>query len=213
MLEAGRVGMKRTRLFVLGLTGGIASGKSAVSEILSGLGGHILDADKIHHENMQKGGPAYMEITAEFGPGIIGRNCEIDRSKLAAIVFADGAKLSRLNELSHKHVNDTLIRKITGLNAVKTEGFIVIDAPLLIEAGEHKFCDEVWVVDCALEQRIERLRKRSGFSREEAMTRINRQMGMEDMRKYADAVIDNSGTQDELRAVIKDMYDTRIAAL
>ena len=187
-------------LKILGLTGGIATGKSAVSGILREAGGLIIDADAINHENMRPGGPAFAEILAFFGPGILAAG-EIDRKKFGAIVFADREKLRALEIITHGHI---ISRTEEILEAAKGRAFAVIDAPLLIESGVYKICGEVWLMKCREETRVARLMARSGLSEPEARGRIAAQTPFDELAPFADRIIENDGNMAELREKTMD---------
>jgi len=184
-----------------GLTGTIASGKSSVSKILQTHGGFIIDADKINHENMKSGGSAYDEIVDAFGLEVL-VDGEIDRKKLGKIVFADKNKLDKLVGLTHKHVISKT-NELLGLAEKAGADFSVIDAPLLIEAGIHEICDEVWLVSCSRETAIKRLFDRDGLLPDEALERLGSRKPFEELKRFATHIIENDGTMDDLRAVVE----------
>jgi dephospho-CoA kinase len=189
--------------YVIGLTGNIATGKSAVLEILKGLGAKVIDADALVHRLMTKGTPVWQAILDEFGEGILGPEGEIDRGKLGAVVFADSEALGRLEAIVHPAVTarvDALIRQAT-------EPVVVVEAIKLIEAGWHRTCDALWVVTCSKEQQLERLMRARKLSREEALLRIEAQPPQEDKVALADVVIDNSGTLKETEKQVKREWD------
>lgn len=198
---------------IIGLTGGIASGKSTVSNILRRLGGKIIDADALNHELMRKGGASYDEITAEFGVEILAPDGEIDRKALGAVVFADKARLKVLEEICHRHVTERTYELIAEAESEKRDKFIVIDAPLLIEANMHKICDEVWLMYCEHEERIRRLCARDGMNRAEAEKRIATQTPFEVLRPHSALILDNNGSEQDLerqvRAGISDLLTSQ----
>ena len=175
---------------VVGLTGGIGSGKSTVSGILAKLGAKIIDADLVSREIMEKGKEAYNEIVDCFGKEILDKEGNIDRKKLGSIVFSDKEKLKRLNEITHPKIIDK-IKKMIEEEKDKNK-VIVIDAALLIETGLYKLVDEVWLVVVDIDTQIKRVMERDGFSCEEALKRIKSQMPLEEKIKYADFIINNS---------------------
>lgn len=184
---------------IIGLTGGIGSGKSEVARILSENMGYIIDADKINHEIMLKGNLAYNEITAHFGDAVLKPDGEIDRKKLAEIVFVDKAKLDALTAINHKYVIQETYKRIELVKACPSGyRFIVIDAPLLIEAGIHKDCDLVCVVESDLDLRISRIMKRDKTTKQHAHDRIKSQMPYAEMKTYADYIITNNKGIEEL---------------
>src|SRR5216684_7374767 len=182
----------------LGLTGGIASGKSAVAALLRELGFPVLDADALAHKLIEPGQAAYDEVAREFGLSIIGTDGRVDRAKLAAIVFADRAKLDRLNAIVHPRVEAALLRQFEEWSRDGARGAAFVEAALLVEAGYHKKLDGLVVTWCRPEQQLERLRAR-GFSEEEARRRIAAQLPVDEKLRYATEKIDCSGTLDATR--------------
>jgi len=182
----------------LGLTGGIASGKSAVAGMLRELGFPVLDADALAHRLMEPGQPAHDEVLREFGAEIAGADGRIDRAKLAAVVFADREKLERLNGIVHPRVLEEMQRQFAEGETRNTLGAAFVEAALIIEAGYHKLLDGVVVTWCKPEQQLARLLAR-GFSAEEARRRIAAQIPVEEKLRYATERIDCSGTLEETR--------------
>ena len=183
---------------VIGLTGGTGSGKSVVSKRLAEVGAVIVDADRIAHEIIWKDAPAYHEIVAYYGTGILDEDGNIIRKKLGEIVFNDKEKLAFLNQCTHKYIVAEINRQIAAAKAVGEAKAIIIDAPLLLEAGLEKMCDLVWVVYAAPEVRAKRVMERDGITMELAMARIANQKSWLEYRAAASTVIDNSGSLDEL---------------
>ena len=191
------------RKYLIGLTGNIATGKSAVLRMLGRLGAKAIDADALVHQLMATGTPVWQAILDEFGEGILGPEGEIDREKLGAIVFADAEALKRLEAIFHPAVTacvDELIRQAT-------EPVVVVEAIKLIEAGWHRTCDALWVVTCSKEQQLERLMRTRKLSREEALLRIEAQPPQEDKIALADVVIDNSGSLKEMREQVEREWE------
>lgn len=179
---------------VLGLTGGIASGKSTVSNFFKEHQIPVIDADVVSREVMQAGEPAVKEIQRVFGDEVIQENGEIDRSKLGAIVFESPSKRVALNEIVHGEIGRRIMDQ---LEALKKEGhkLVVMDIPLLYEAGYEGKVDEVMVVYVDKDTQKERLLKRNpGLSENDAINRIYSQMPLEDKAKRADVLINNQGT-------------------
>lgn len=181
-----------------GLTGGIASGKSTVAAMLREQGFHVIEADLLAHRLMEPGHPAYEEVLREFGKEVAAPGGRIDRAKLAAIVFADPAKLQRLNQILHPRVVEALDKELAELERKDPHGVAVVEAALLIEAGYHDRSDRLVVVWCKPDQQIERLLAR-GMSKAEAERRIAAQMRMDAKRRLADDEIDCSGTLEQTR--------------
>ena len=188
----------------LGLTGGIASGKSVVAGILRELGFAVLDADSLAHQLIEPGQSAYYEVAREFGPEIVAPNGHINRAKLGAIVFADPAKLARLNGIIHPRVEAAALRQLDEWERVGTREAAFIEAALLVEAGYQKILDGLVVTWCRPEQQLERLRSR-GLTTEEAQQRIAAQLPLEEKMRYATHKIDCSGTLDETRRQVQSL--------
>ena len=179
----------------LGITGGIASGKSIVSQKLRDLGFPVLDADSLGHELMEPGTPAFAEIVKEFGGGILDSSGRIERKKLGATVFADAGKLAKLNAILHPRVEQEMALRFEEWEKSSATEAAFVEAALLVEAGYHKRLDGLVVAWCRPEQQIERLRAR-GMSEQQARQRISAQMPVEEKLKYATEKIDCSGTKD-----------------
>jgi len=186
----------------LGLTGGIASGKSAVAAMLRELGFPVVDADSASHKLMEPGQAAHDEIMKAFGTGIADASERIDRAKLAAIVFADPAKLKRLNAILHPRVEQVIFRQFEEWqkNGVRDAAFV--EAALLVEAGMDKKLDGLLVAWCEPAQQLERLRAR-GMSEAEARRRMAAQLPLEEKMKHATEKINCSGTLEETRAQVQ----------
>ena len=177
---------------VIGLTGGTGSGKSVVSKSLLAAGAVIVDADRIAHEIILKGEPAYHEIIEYYGTGILDAEGNIIRKKLGEIVFNDKEKLAFLNQCTHKYITAEVKRQIAEAKEAGTAKAIIVDAPLLLEAKLETVCDLVWVVYAEPEVRAQRVMARDGITYELAKARISNQKSWEEYRAAADAVIDNS---------------------
>lgn len=182
----------------VGLTGGLASGKSFVASTLEELGCAVFRADEAGRRVMLRGGPAYEAVIAEFGPDILRPDGEIDRRALAAIVFADQTRLAALNRIIHPLViaqEEEFFRQQAARNPC---GIAVVEAAILIETGSYKRFDKLILTWCRPEQQLERALARS-MSREEALARMAAQMPLDEKRRYADFVIDTSGTREHTR--------------
>ncbi|MGA2428060.1 MAG: dephospho-CoA kinase [Candidatus Acidiferrum sp.] len=189
----------------LGLTGGIASGKSAVAAMLRDLGFEVIDADSLARELIEPGEIAYQEVLHEFGPSIIdakSATSEIDRKKLAAIVFADRAKLDRLNAIVHPRVKESILRQLEEWACEGDVRVAFVEAALLVEAGYPKYLDGLVVTWCTPEQQLDRLRGR-GMSEDEARNRIAAQLPVADKLKVATEKIDCSGSLDDTRRQVE----------
>ena len=189
-----------------GLTGGIASGKSTVAAMLRDLGAYIIDADKIGHEMLLSTSPAYPELVAAFGRGILDSADRIDRKKLGPLVFSDPARLQQLNRIVHPRIIEH-ISQLAAQNCAQNQGaVVVVDAALIYETGIPGRFAKTIVVWCRPEQQIERLVAKTGLSREEAERRITSQMPAEEKRRRADFVVDCSGNLEETQRQVEDLY-------
>ncbi len=186
----------------LGLTGGTASGKSAVAAILRELGFSVLDADSLAHKLIEPGQPAYDDVLREFGSSIVGEAGHIDRSKLGAIVFADREKLDRLNAIVHPRVGEIISSQFELWHRAGVRDAAFVEAALLIESGLHKKLDGLVVAWCKPEQQLERLLAR-GLSEEEARRRIAAQLPVEEKLRLATEKIDCSGSLEETRRQVE----------
>jgi dephospho-CoA kinase len=188
----------------LGITGGIASGKSAVAGMLRELGFRVIDADALGHSMMEPGTRAFEEIKREFGAGVIGADGRIDRGKLGAIVFADAGKLKKLNAIVHPRVEEEMVRQFAEWEQSGVADAAFVEAALLVEAGYQKNLDGLVVAWCRPEQQIERLLAR-GLSEVEERRRIAAQMPAEEKLKFATEKIDCSGSLEETRRQVGEL--------
>ncbi|WP_017437240.1 dephospho-CoA kinase [Saccharococcus caldoxylosilyticus] len=182
----------------IGLTGGIASGKSTVTKMIRELGIPVIDADQVARDVVKVGEEAYTQIVATFGQDILQANGEIDRAKLGSIVFHNEQERKKLNAIVHPAVRRRMMAEKEEYvqSGAKT---IVLDIPLLFESELTHLIDKVIVVYVDDEVQLERLMKRNGFSKEEALARIRSQMPLREKVKKADAVINNNGTVEETK--------------
>jgi dephospho-CoA kinase len=180
----------------VGLTGGIGCGKSTVAGMMRDLGCRIIDADEISRNLAEPHQPAYQEILAAFGPGILLADGRLDRAKIAHLVFSDASKLSTLNKILHPRVIAEEECQLVEIARTQPNAVAVVEAALLIEAGHHKILERLIVVWCRPEQQIERLTNPQGrgMSREDAVQRIAAQMPLDEKRRLATDEIDNSGS-------------------
>jgi dephospho-CoA kinase len=186
----------------LGLTGGIASGKSAVAAMLREMGFAVLDADSLAHTLIEPGQPAYDEVIREFGPAIVDANGRVDRAKLATVVFSDRAKLDRLNAIVHPRVKAAILRQFDEWARNGTRDAVFVEAALLVEAGYQKNLDGLVVAWSRPEQQLERLRAR-GLSEEEARRRIAAQLPVAEKLKCATENIDCTGSLEDTRRQVE----------
>lgn len=192
-------------MFLIGLTGGIASGKSTVASILVSLGIDVIDADKIAREVVEPGKPAWVQIRREFGSEVLLSDGQLNRPALGRIVFNDHDKRRRLNRITHPEIHKEMAFQSLKL-FLRGRQFVVVDVPLLYETKTMlRFVRKVIVVKCSPAQQVERLMLRNGFTEEEARKRIESQIPLEQKCGMADYVIDNSGDPDALRAQVEDV--------
>ena len=196
-------------MFVIGLTGGIGTGKSEVARILEDLGAAIINADQVGHSAYAPHSETWSRVVAAFGPGILGDNQEIDRRKLGSIVFSDPAQLERLNGIMHPQMAGMVSELIDGF---RTEGkpVVVVEAAVLLEAGWDALVDEVWSTTAPEDAVVDRLIARNSMTEEEARRRISSQMSAQERAERSQAVIDNSGDMDHLQLVVSDLWQTRV---
>ena len=188
----------------VGLTGGIGSGKTTVGQMLVELGCRLIDSDTITHELLESDPEIYDRVVGEFGPEILDADRRIDRRKLGAVVFADGSQREALTTILHPAI---LVRQKAFLGECQSEdpnAIAIVDAVLMVETGSYKNYDRLIVVTCTMEQQRDRLRNR-GLSDGQIDARIRSQMPMEAKARFADFVIDNSGSVDETRRQVKDV--------
>ncbi|MBI2853377.1 MAG: dephospho-CoA kinase [Chloroflexi bacterium] len=185
-------------MVVIGLTGGIGSGKSTVASILAGMGATVIDADKVGHEVYCPGGPAWQDVVTAFGKGILNDTNEIDRQKLAKIVFGNPEALAKLNAILHPRMYRMVEERIKKARQ-RGDKVVVLEAALLIEAGWRLLVDEVWVMVAPVEKVVRRLKDKKGVAEEDARARIRVQLAAEELQKHADVVIKNNGSLEELK--------------
>ncbi|KAJ7367608.1 dephospho-CoA kinase-domain-containing protein [Mycena albidolilacea] len=191
-------------MLVVGLTGGIATGKSSVSKLLKEKHIPIVDADIIARQVVEPGTPALAKIVSSFGPEILQPDGTLDRKKLGAVIFNDEAKRRTLNSIVHPAVRRALLWGVLG-HWVRGHKYCILDVPLLIEGPMWKLVGTVVVVYCSADVQLERLMKRDNSSREDASSRLNSQLPIADKVAYADRVIDNSGSPADLEAHVNSL--------
>lgn len=192
-------------MLVVGLTGGIGSGKSTVSERLAKRGAVIVDADAIVRELQAPGGEAYAGIVERFGQGVVAADGTLDRPALAALVFNDDEARADLNRLTHPLVGREMAARMAA--EAETDHVVVLDIPLLTERNRGAYAVAgVIVVDCPVDVAVARLVEGRGFSEEDARARVAAQISREQRRELADVVVDNSGSLDDLDAQLDDVW-------
>ena len=196
-------------MLVIGLTGGIGTGKSEAARHLVSLGAALIDADLVGHEAYRPHAEAWRLVVEAFGEGILQDSGEIDRRSLGAIVFSDPEQLARLNGIMHPLMARMVREKIEALKG-EGEDVVVVEAALLFEAGWDSLVEEVWVTDASENAVIHRLAQRNGMSEEEARKRLSSQMSRTERLERADYVIDNSGDVAEMKQAIDELWATRV---
>lgn len=181
-------------MIVIGITGGFATGKTTVANFFSQLGAKIIDADKIAHNIIRRNSPAWREIVLNFGKAVLSKNKSIDRRKLASLVFGDKKALRKLCRITHPSIIDKIKKELSEIEKVNPQRVVVIDAPLLIEAGLNKIVDCLVVVDAIPAKQRQRTIAKRKLSRGEVNRRIKSQLPLEKKKKIADYVINNNDT-------------------
>lgn len=190
---------------VIGLTGGIGSGKSTVARILAEFGAMVIDADKVAHEVFNPGTEGFLEVVKAFGDVVLTEKGEINRKKLGEIVFNNPGALESLNNIIHPRAYELVKAR---LDEYRRQGVecVVLEVILLVEAGWDHMADEIWVTVISEEVVIERLRQSRGLTREEVLARIHSQTPNEDRVKYADVVITNDGSYEDLKEQVRKYW-------
>jgi dephospho-CoA kinase len=189
---------------VLGLTGGIGSGKSMVAQMFAQLGAAVIDADQLAREVVEPGQPALQEIAATFGPDVLLPDGRLDRPKLAAIIFADPAERARLDAITHPRIHERTEEEIKARRS--GPGVLIVDIPLLYENDRTDAVEKVIVVWVDPVTQLRRIRQRDGLSAESAHQRITAQMPLDSKRARADHVIDNSNGLPETQRQVEAVY-------
>lgn len=189
----------------VGLTGGLASGKSFVGQALADLGCHLIEADRLGHEVLLPGAEAYQGVVREFGPQILAPDGSIDRARLAAEVFNQPERLAALNLLVHPPVIEREERLLGEIAERDPNGIAVMAAAIMIETGSYRRFDRIVLVLAGRELQIARAIER-GLSRQEALDRLERQMPLDEKRKFAHYVIDTSGSKDDTLRQVREVY-------
>jgi dephospho-CoA kinase len=191
----------------VGLTGGLACGKSHVARLLESYGAHVIHADELGHQTLLPDGEAYEPVIELFGRDIVMPDGLIDRHRLAGMVFGNPQKLAQLNAIVHPAVHRLEHAISKRILAADPEAIVVYEAAILIEAGTYKHFDKLILVTCEEGQQIARAMARDSATREEVLARIQRQLPLTDKRKYADYVIDTSGTREDTARQTRVVYD------
>jgi len=191
----------------IGLTGGIATGKSYVLSVLSELGCEVIDADTVAHRAIEQGRPAYFDIIDHFGRDILNEDGSINRAALGAVVFTNKSARERLNEIVHPRVYEAQTEWIEEVARRDPEAIAVVDAALMIETGSYRRFNKIIVVHCDPELQLRRLIERNCFTREQAQARISIQAPSEEKLKYADYSIDTSNGFEDTRRQVEKVYE------
>lgn len=187
---------------IIGITGGIASGKSTVTEFLRQQGYQVIDADQLVHELQEPGGRLYQALLSTFGSSILQEDGRLDRPKLGAMIFGNPELLAQSSQLQNEIIREELARRRDLL--AETEDIFFMDLPLLFELGYDNWFDQIWLVDVTEETQLSRLMARNALSQEEAEKRIAAQLSLREKRKKADVLIDNNGSLEEARQQLRD---------
>ncbi len=190
---------------IIGLTGGIASGKSTISDMLRGLGAEVVDVDLVGRAVVRQGCPAYNKIIENFGSSVLMPDGEINRKKLGNIVFSAPEKLQLLNQITHPAIIEQVNHMIESYQQQNKKA-VVVDAAILIEMGLYRYVDNVWLVMVDRETQLSRVMERDRLSKQDAENRIKAQMSNEERKAYADVVIDNSQPIDTVKNVVKELW-------
>ncbi len=193
-------------MLIVGVTGGVAGGKTTVSRMFEKEGAYIIDADRIARELVQPQRPAWKEILRIFGKGILKQDGTIDRKRLADIAFSDSGQRRVLNGILHPRIKKEMGRITRQIERNDPHAVIIFDAPLLVETGFHREVDKVVVVTSKETQQVERLKKRAGMTREETQRIISSQMALEEKIEIADFIIRNEGSLDATRRGVREVF-------
>ncbi len=197
---------------IIGLTGGIGSGKSTAAQFLAELGAKVIDLDKAGHEVLKKGGLVYKRVVKEFGENILGYDGEIDRARLGRIVFKDREALKRLNAIVHPAI-DKVVENIVTESHRKGIEVVVLEAAAMLEAEKTWQVDEVWVIKSNKKTVLRRLKEKAGYTEAEVKRRMKSQIMDKERVKQADVVINNDGTPEELRDKVKAEWERLLKRL
>jgi dephospho-CoA kinase len=190
----------------IGLTGGLASGKTFVGHALVELGCHLIEADELGHQVLMPGAEAYDPVVNEFGDEILDEDRHIIRRKLGALVWDQPERLAKLNGFVHPAVIARQQRIIAEITQRDPAAIVVVEAAILVETGSYRRFDRLIVVVCTFEQQVERAMRRGAYSRQEVLARLNRQLPLEEKVRVADYVIDTSGAKEQTLEQVKSVY-------
>jgi dephospho-CoA kinase len=194
------------RFLLVGLTGGVATGKSTVSAMFRALGCVIIDADLLARKVVEPGQPAYREIVEAFGPGGLQPDGRLDRKALGAVVFADPAQRKRLEAITHPRIRERFAARLAELSEQGFDGIVIFDAPVMIESGNYRNMDRLVVVTSDEVAQMARQQEREGLSEADARRRIQSQMPLAEKARLADYVIDNSRDLGSTEAQVREVH-------
>ena len=183
---------------LIGLTGGIASGKSTVIQYIRYQGYPVIDADKLGHRVLELGNPGYSKVVEKFGKGILNEDKTVNRLVLGGIVFADPSQLKALNEISHPIIAEMVLKEFESIISEDSGGIVFLEAALLIEANWYNMCRHIWVVNLDAAETTRRLQERDGLSESEARSRLESQLTAKERLAYANVVLQNDGSRKDL---------------
>ncbi len=193
---------------MVGLTGGLASGKSTVAKLFKALGAHIIDADTLARKVVEPQKPAWRDITREFGKKVLNSDRTINRQALSKIVFSSPKNLQRLQQIVHPRVAREQAKQTNAIRKIDPHAVVIYDAALLLEAQAHKRMDHIIVVKADRPTQISRACHRDGITKAQALRRIRQQMPLKEKLKYADVVLDGTGSPSRLRPTVRSLYRT-----
>lgn len=193
-------------MYKIGLTGGIATGKSTVSGWMAQRGVAVIDADRVAREVVEPGTPGLQAVVEAFGKDVLMENGQLNRPALGSIVFNNEAKRKQLNAILHSYIK-ARVDELEQMYINRGEPAIIYDVPLLIEAGWYKDMDEVWLVETDEATQIRRLKERNGLDEAEAACRIKSQLPLSEKRKYSQVIISNEGPMEELEAELEQLWE------
>jgi dephospho-CoA kinase len=210
LLQSGS-GCATTAHVIIGLTGGIGSGKSVVGAMLAELGAHVIDTDKVGHRVYLPGSEGFGRLVETFGRGIVAADGTIDRKKLGAIVFGDAEKRVALNAIVHPLIFGEIMREIGERRQAGFSGPIVLEAPILLEAKGTGLVDQIWVVTAPPDAVRKRLEESRAMTKAEIEARVGAQLDDTERRRHADVVIENDGSVENLRKVVAAAWNALLA--